>query len=74
VRTRRVVVVSLATQILETAALAVAAVVTASPALVAQTFAAGSDIAVQVFLAIGVGLSGRVPRGRWPGRCLRRAG
>jgi cation diffusion facilitator family transporter len=60
-RTRRVVFVSLATQILETAALAVAAIVTGSSALVAQTFAAGSDIAVQVFLAVGVSLSVRAP-------------
>jgi cation diffusion facilitator family transporter len=60
-RTRRVVFVSVATQILETAALAAAAIVTGSSALVAQTFAAGSDIAVQVFLAVGVGLSVREP-------------
>jgi cation diffusion facilitator family transporter len=58
-RTWRVVVVSLVTQILETAALAAAAVTTGSPALVAQTFAAGSDIAVQVFLVLGVRLSAR---------------
>lgn len=60
-RTGRVVLVSLVTQILETAALAVAAVATGSPALVSQTFAAGSDIAVQVFLAFGVKLSIREP-------------
>jgi cation diffusion facilitator family transporter len=60
-RTRRVVFVSLATQILETTALAVAAIVTGSSALVAQTFAAGSDIAVQVFLILGVSLSVRKP-------------
>jgi cation diffusion facilitator family transporter len=60
-RTRRVVFVSVATQILETAALVVAAIVTGSSALVAQSFAAGSDIAVQVFLAVGVGLSLREP-------------
>jgi divalent metal cation (Fe/Co/Zn/Cd) transporter len=60
-RTRRVVLVSLAMQILETAAFAVAAIATGSSVLVAQTFAAGSDIAVQVFLAIGVSLSVREP-------------
>jgi cation diffusion facilitator family transporter len=49
------------TQILETTALAVAAIVTGSSALVAQTFAAGSDIAVQVFLILGVSLSVRRP-------------
>jgi divalent metal cation (Fe/Co/Zn/Cd) transporter len=60
-RTRRVVLVSFAMQILETAAFAVAAIATGSSALVAQTFAAGSDIAAQVFLAIGVSLSVREP-------------
>src|SRR5262249_5599067 len=60
-RTRRVVYVSLVTQILETAALAGAAIATGSSALFSQTFAAGSDIAVQVFLAVGVGLSVREP-------------
>jgi hypothetical protein len=48
-------------QILETAAFAAAAIATGSSALVAQTFAAGSDIAAQVFLAIGVSLSVRDP-------------
>ena len=56
---RRVVLVSLAVQIPETAALAVAAGLTGSSALVAQTFAAGADIAVQAFLVIGVRTSSR---------------
>jgi cation diffusion facilitator family transporter len=60
-RTRRVVFVSLAMQIFETAALVVAAIATGSSALVAQTVGAGSDIAVQVFLAVGVTLSVRKP-------------
>jgi cation diffusion facilitator family transporter len=60
-RTRRVVFVSLATQVLETAALAAAAITTGSSALISQTFAAGSDIAVQVFLVVGVSLSAREP-------------
>jgi cation diffusion facilitator family transporter len=59
-RTRRVVFVSLAVQIPQTAAIAAAAVVTGSSALVAQTFAAAADLAVQVFLAIGVRTSARV--------------
>jgi cation diffusion facilitator family transporter len=65
-RTRRVVLVSLVTQILETAALAAAAVATGSGALVAQSFAAGSDIAVQVFLVLGVRLSARAPDATHP--------
>jgi hypothetical protein len=58
-RTRRVVFVSLVTQILETGALAAAAAITGSSALVSQSFAAGSDIAVQLFLVLGVTLSAR---------------
>jgi cation diffusion facilitator family transporter len=58
-RTRRVVLVSLVVQVPQTAALAITAVVTGSSALVAQTFAAISDLAVQVFLLIGVESSGR---------------
>jgi cation diffusion facilitator family transporter len=65
-RTRRVVFVSVATQILETAALAAAAIVTGSSALVAQSFAAGSDIAVQLFLVLGVSLSVREPDEQHP--------
>jgi cation diffusion facilitator family transporter len=65
-RTRRVVFVSLAAQIVETAALAVAATGTGSSALVAQTFGAGSDIAVQVFLAIGMSQSMRRPDEKHP--------
>lgn len=64
--TRRVVFVSLAMQIVETAALAVAAIATGSSALVAQTFGAGSDIAVQVFLAVGVTVSVRKPDATHP--------
>ena len=58
-RTRRVVFLSLAVQIPETAALAAAAALTGSSALVAQTFAAAADLAVQAFLVIGVRTSGR---------------
>jgi hypothetical protein len=43
-------------QILETAAVAAAAIVTRPSALVAQTFVAGSDIAVQVFAKPSSGL------------------
>jgi cation diffusion facilitator family transporter len=59
-RTRRVVYLSLAIQIPQTAAIAAAAVVTGSSALVAQTFAAAADLAVQAFLGIGVRTSSRV--------------
>ena len=58
-RTRRVVFLSLALQVPETAALAAAAALTGSSALVAQTFAAAADLAVQAFLVIGVRTSGR---------------
>jgi cation diffusion facilitator family transporter len=57
--TRRVVLVSLALQIPQTVALAVAAIVSGSAALVAQTFAATADLAVQAFLVIGVRASSR---------------
>ena len=57
--TRRVVLVSLGLQIPQTAALAVAAILTGSAALVAQTFAATADLAVQAFLVIGVRASSR---------------
>src|SRR6266478_1249111 len=58
-RTRRVVLVSLAVQIAETAALATATAVTGSSSILAQTFAAAADVAVQAFLVIGVFTSGR---------------
>jgi cation diffusion facilitator family transporter len=57
--TNRLVLLSLVTQVLETAALVAAAVVTGSSALIAQTFAAGSDVAVQLFLVVGVRTSMR---------------
>ena len=57
--TRRVVLVSLGLQIPQTAALAVAAILSGSAALVAQTFAATADLAVQAFLVIGVRASSR---------------
>jgi cation diffusion facilitator family transporter len=57
--TRRVVLVSLGLQIPQTVALAVAAIVSGSAALVAQTFAATADLAVQAFLVIGVRASSR---------------
>jgi cation diffusion facilitator family transporter len=58
-RTRRVVVLSLVLQIIETAAFVAAAAVTNSSALVAQSFAAAANIVVQVFLVIGVHTSTR---------------
>lgn len=58
-RTRHVVLLSLAVQIPQTAALFVAALMTGSSALVAQTFAAAADLAVQAFLVLGVRLSSR---------------
>ena len=64
--TRRVVLLALATQIPQTVALAVAAALTGSAALVAQTFAAGADLAVQVFLIIGVRASAREPDASHP--------
>src|SRR5262249_43811618 len=52
--TRRVVLVSLVVAIVQAIALAAAALVTDSSAIVAQTFATAADVAVQVFLVIGV--------------------
>ena len=52
--THRVVLLSLGLQVPQTVALAAAAAVTGSSALFAQTFAAIADLAVQIFLAIGV--------------------
>jgi cation diffusion facilitator family transporter len=57
--TRRVVVLSFAVQAPQTAALAAAAIVTGSSALVAQTFVGAADLAVQVFLVVGVRASSR---------------
>ena len=57
--TRRNVFVSLAVSCVETAALGVAAWASGSVALVAQTLAAAADVAVQVFLLIGVLSSAR---------------
>src|SRR5689334_15006002 len=52
--TRLVVWISLVAAIAQTAALAVAGIVTGSSAIVSQTFATAADVAVQVFLVIGV--------------------
>jgi cation diffusion facilitator family transporter len=65
-RTRRIVLVSLAMQIPETGALAAAAAITGSSALVAQTFAAAASIAVQLFLVIGIHTSDREPDSTHP--------
>ena len=58
-RSQRLVVLSLALQVPETAALGAAAIATGSSALVAQAFAAAADLAVQVFLLLGVRFSAR---------------
>jgi cation diffusion facilitator family transporter len=57
--TSRVVRVAFALQTAQTVALASAAVVTGASALVAQTFVAAADLAVQVFLVVGVRTSAR---------------
>jgi cation diffusion facilitator family transporter len=57
--TRKVVRVAFALQALQTVALAAAAIVTGASALVAQTFVAAADLAVQVFLVVGVRTSAR---------------
>ena len=59
--TRRSVLVSFAVSCAETLGLAVAAWVTGSAALRAQTAASAADVAVQVFLLIGVLSSVRPP-------------
>ena len=59
--TRRVVFVSLAAAIPQLVALAIAAAVTNSSALLSQTFVAAADLGVQVFLAVGVVASTRQP-------------
>ena len=60
-RTRRVVFVSLAAAIPQLVALALAAAITSSSALLSQTFVAAADLGVQVFLAVGVIASSREP-------------
>jgi cation diffusion facilitator family transporter len=65
-RTRRVVFLSLALEIPETAALAAAAIATGSSALLAQTFAAAAGLCVQVFLVLGVLTSTRAPDASHP--------
>jgi len=55
------VFVSLATQIPQAAALAVAAALTNATALLAQTFVAVSDLGVQLFLVVGLFTSQRAP-------------
>jgi cation diffusion facilitator family transporter len=57
--TRRVVFVSLAAAIPQLVALAVAAALTNSSALLSQTFVAAADLGVQIFLAVGVVASTR---------------
>ena len=60
-RARGAVYLSLAVAIAETGAVAAAAVVTGSSAVVAQTFANVADVGVQVFLVIAVARSARPP-------------
>jgi cation diffusion facilitator family transporter len=64
--THRVVLLSFGLQIPQTASIVVAAIVTGSSALVAQTFAACADLAVQAFLVIGVFASVRRPDATHP--------
>jgi len=64
--TRRVVFVSLAAAIPQLVALAIAAAVTSSSALLSQTFVAAADLGVQVFLAVGVVASSREPDATHP--------
>jgi hypothetical protein len=65
-RTRRVVFFSFALDIVQTGALATAAALTGSSALVAQTFAVAASIAVQLFLVVGVLTSTRAPDASHP--------
>jgi cation diffusion facilitator family transporter len=65
-QTRRVVFLSLAAAIPQLVALAVAAAVTSSSALLSQTFVAAADLGVQVFLAVGVMASSREPDATHP--------
>jgi cation diffusion facilitator family transporter len=62
----RVVLLSFGLQIPQTASIVAAAVVTSSSALVAQTFAACADLAVQAFLVIGIRASMRGPDATHP--------
>lgn len=57
--TRRVVLLAFAVQAPQTVALAAATIATGASALVAQTFVGAADLAVQVFLIIGVRTSAR---------------
>src|ERR1700751_5764514 len=57
--TGNVVRLAFTLQALQTGALAAAAIVTGASALVAQTFVAAADLAVQVFLVVGVRTSAR---------------
>jgi cation diffusion facilitator family transporter len=59
--TRRVVFLSFALDVFQTVALAVAATLTGSSALLAQTFAAAASVGVQLFLVVGVLTSTRAP-------------
>jgi cation diffusion facilitator family transporter len=58
-RTGRVVLFAFALQGSQTVALAAATIVTGASALVAQTFVAAADLAVQVFLIVGIRASAR---------------
>jgi cation diffusion facilitator family transporter len=64
--TRRVVFLSLALDVLETAGLATAAALTDSSALLAQTFTGAASVAVQLFLVVGVLTSTRAPDASHP--------
>ena len=57
--TTRLVLFAFALQASQTVALAAATIVTGASALVAQTFVAAADLAVQVFLLVGVRTSAR---------------
>ena len=57
--TRQVVLFAFALQASQTIALAAATIATGASALVAQTFVAAADLAVQVFLVVGVRTSAR---------------
>jgi cation diffusion facilitator family transporter len=64
--TRRVILFSFIAQIGETIAIGVAAALTGSSALLAQTFVAAADVAVQTLLVIGVRTSTRKPDASHP--------
>ena len=60
--TRRVVLLAFAVQAPQTVALAAATIATGASALMAQTFVGAADLAVQVFLIVGVRTSARSGR------------